>query len=165
VHKTDVGGVVLDVATPEQGRTEAAALLTRVRTRCPGARVEGVLVQRMARPGGVELLLGAVRDPQFGPVVMVGAGGIFVEILGDTATRLAPISRHEARRMFEGLTIAPVLAGARGRRAVDFDTIVDVIVRLGELMVAVPDLAEFEINPLVASPDGVMGIDVRGALA
>jgi acetate---CoA ligase (ADP-forming) len=105
-----------------------------------------------------------VRDPQFGPVVMIGAGGVFVEILADTVTRLAPVSRRDARRMLDELRIAWALHGVRGRPAVDVAAVADAIARLAALVAAVPDIAELEINPLVASPDGVMGIDVKGAL-
>jgi acetyltransferase len=165
VHKTDVGGVALGLDSAEAARAAAAAMLDRVRTARPDAVIDGVLVQRMAPPGGVELLLGAVRDPQFGPVVMVGVGGIYVEILDDTATRLAPVDRREARGMLQALRLAPVLAGVRGRPGVDTDAVVDAIVRLAALMVAVPELVELELNPLIATPGGVVGIDVRGVLA
>jgi succinyl-CoA synthetase beta subunit len=146
-------------------RAGTSAMLARVRAQHPDARVDGVLVQRMAPPGGVELLLGAVRDPQFGPIVMIGAGGVFVEILDDTVTRLAPVRAREARRMIEALAIAPILNGARGRPRADLDALADTIARFAALVVAVPDIAELEINPLIAYADGVLGIDVRGFLA
>jgi acetyltransferase len=164
-HKTDVGGVALALDSPEAARAAAVAMHARVTAARPDAVVEGFLVQRMAAPGGVEMLLGAVRDPQFGPVVMVGVGGIHVEILDDTATRLAPIDRHEARRMLDELRLAPVLAGARGRPPVDVAAVADAIVRLGALMQALPRLAELELNPLIATAHGVMGLDARGVLA
>jgi acetate---CoA ligase (ADP-forming) len=164
-HKSDVGGVILDLASPDAVRAGTSAMLARVRAQHPDARVDGVLVQRMAPPGGVELLLGAVRDPQFGPIVMIGAGGVFVEILDDTVTRLAPVRAREARRMIEALAIAPILNGARGRPRADLDALADTIARFAALVVAVPDIAELEINPLIAYADGVLGIDVRGFLA
>jgi acetyltransferase len=165
VHKTDVGGVALGLDSAGAARAAAAAMLDRVRTARPDAVIDGLLVQRMAPPDGVELLLGAVRDPQFGPVVMVGVGGIYVEILDDTATRLAPVDRREARGMLQALRLAPVLAGVRGRPGVHIDAVADAIVRLAALMVAVPELVELELNPLIATPDGVAGIDARGVLA
>ncbi len=164
-HKTDVGGVALGLDSPEAARTAAVAMHARVTAARPDAVIEGFLVQRMAPPAGVEMLLGAVRDPQFGPVVMVGVGGIHVEILDDTSTRLAPIDRHEARRMLDELRLAPVLAGARGRPPVDVAAVAEALVRLGALMHAVPRLAELELNPLIATAHGVMGLDVRGVLA
>jgi acetyltransferase len=164
LHETDVGGVALGLESAEDARAAAAAMLARVAIARPDAVIEGVLVQRMAPPQGVELLLGGVRDPQFGPVVTVGIGGIFVELLDDTATRLAPVGRHEARRMLAGLRLAPLLAGARGRPPADVDAVADAIVRVSALMAAVPALAEFELNPLIALPQGVMGVDARGVL-
>jgi acetyltransferase len=162
-HKTDVGGVVLGVAAAEAAGA-AAVLLDRVRAARPDATVDGVLVQPMARPGLAELLLGAVRDPQFGAVVMVGFGGIYVEVLDDTATRLAPLDHREARRMLGELKLAPALAGARERAPADLDALADAVVRLGALVTAVPEIAELEINPLVVAADGATGIDVRGRL-
>jgi hypothetical protein len=165
VHKTDVGGVALGLTTPAAARAAAVAMLARVRAARPDAVVDGLLVQPMAPPDGVELLLGAVRDPQFGPVVMVGLGGLHVEIFDDTATRLAPIGGDEARRMLGELKLAPVLAGARGRPAVDRDAVADAIARLAALVTAVPGLAELELNPLLATPRGVVGVDARGVIA
>jgi acetyltransferase len=166
VHKTDVGGVVLGLGGVEAVGAAAAAMLARVRERRPAARLDGFLVQRMA--GGadeVELLLGMVRDPQFGPLVMVGFGGIYVEVLDDTATRLAPLDRGEARRMLGELRMAPALAGARGRPPVDLDALADVVARFAALAAAVPALAELEINPLLAGPGGARALDARGRLA
>jgi acetyltransferase len=164
VHKTDVGGVVLGVESPAAVRAEASALLERIARACPGASVDGVLVQLMVPRKGVELVLGAVRDPQFGPVVMVGFGGIYVEILADVALRLAPVDREEARRMLEELALAPALKGARGRPPVKLDAVAETIARFAALVLSCPDIAALEINPLVASEDGVTGIDVRGTL-
>jgi acetyltransferase len=106
-----------------------------------------------------------VRDAQFGPLVMVGFGGIYVEVLDDTAVRLAPLDRAEARRMLDELRMAPALRGARGRHVVDLDALADVICRFAALVVAAPALAELEINPLLAGATGVYALDVRGRLA
>ena len=139
-HKTDVGGVAL-------------------------ANLQGFLVQAMAPPGK-ELLLGAVRDPQFGPLVMVGFGGIYVEVLRDTATRLAPVSPDEAARMLDELRMAPLLRGVRGEPSVDRAALADTIARFGRLAADGADLlAELELNPLVATSTGVVAVDARAALA
>jgi acetyl coenzyme A synthetase (ADP forming)-like protein len=160
-HKSDVGGVALDVPAP-RAAAAAAELLARVGAAAPAARIDGVLVQPMAKSHGVELLLGMVRDPQFGPLVMVGFGGIFVEILGDVATRLAPIDRAEARAMLDELRMAPALRGARGRQPIDLDGLADVIARFSALVADVPELLELEINPLLADASGSRALDVRG---
>jgi acetyl coenzyme A synthetase (ADP forming)-like protein len=163
-HKTDVGGVALGLASAEAVHAGAAAMLARVKAARPAAVVEGLLVQSMLAPGDAELVIGAIRDPQFGPVVMVGFGGIFVEVLDDTTIRLAPIGRLEARRMLDALKLAPVLHGVRGRRPVALDAIADALARLSVLVATVPRIVEIELNPLVATPEGVMGIDARGVL-
>jgi len=118
----------------------------------------GVLVQRMAPPGK-ELLLGMVRDPQFGPLVVVGFGGIYVEVLRDTATRLAPVSPAEALRMLGELKMAALLRGVRGEPPVGLQALAETISRFGQLVVDCPDLLEVELNPLVATPTGVVAVD------
>ena len=162
-HKTDVGGVALGVASPAEVARVTALMLHRVRTRRPEARIHGVLVQAMAPPGK-ELLLGAVRDPQFGPLVMVGFGGIYVETLRDTAARLAPVSPNDALRMLEELKMAAILRGLRGEPPVDRTALAETISRLGQLAVECPDLADIELNPLVATHTGVVAVDARATL-
>ena len=162
-HKTDVGGVALGVAVGE-AREVAAAMLARVRATHPRARLEGVLVQRMAEPGGHELLLGMVRDPQFGPIVVVAFGGIYVEVLDDTSTRLAPVDREEALAMLGELRLAPALRGARGRPPVDLEAVADAVRRFSQLAAETPALEDLEINPLLVGPAGAFALDVRGRL-
>ena len=164
-HKTDVGGVVLGLVTPEAVATAAESMLARVARARPQARLDGVLVQAMAGGDAVELLLGMVHDPQFGPLVMVGFGGIFVEILGDIATRLAPVDPPEARTMLTELRMAPALGGFRGRPAADLDALADTVSRFSHLVCEVPDLRELEINPLLATPTGARALDVRGRIS
>jgi acetyltransferase len=162
VHKSDAGGVELGLASPEAAADAAARLLARVAQRRPDARLDGVLVQAMAGAGAVELLLGLVHDPQFGPLVVVGFGGIYVEVFDDTATRLAPVDPTEARRMLEELRMAPALHGARSRPPVDFDALAATVSRFSRIGLDVPELAELEINPLLAGADGARALDVRG---
>ena len=161
-HKSDVGGVELALATPEAAAAAAARLLARVAQRRPDARLDGVLVQAMAGAGAAELLLGLVHDAQFGQLVVVGFGGIYVEVLDDTATRLAPVDPAEARRMLEELRMAPALHGARGRPPVDLDALAATVSRFSRIGVDVPDLVELEINPLLAGAEGARALDVRG---
>jgi acetyltransferase len=163
-HKTDVGGVLLGVRSREEVLARSADMLARVRAARPEARVEGVLVQSMLGEG-VELLLGAVRDPQFGPLILVGFGGIHVEVLADTAARLAPIGPGEARAMLAELRMAPVLRGVRGAPPVDMQDLAATISRFSRLAADVDALAEVEINPLWAGPKGAIAIDARGAVA
>jgi acetate---CoA ligase (ADP-forming) len=164
-HKSDVGGVVLGLATPEAVAAATEAMLMRIGRTFPRARLHGVLVQAMTQADGVELLLGVVRDPQFGPLVVVGFGGIFVEVLGDTTMRLAPVDEVEARTMLAELRMAPALGGIRGRPAIDINALAGTISRFSELVVRIPELAELEINPLVATSTGARALDVRGRIA
>ena len=163
-HKSDVGGVTLGLASPAAAAEAAARMLAHVARLRPDARLDGVLVQAMVEGSGAELLLGSVRDAQFGPLVVVGFGGIFVEVLGDTATRLAPVDPDEARAMLEELRMAPALHGARGRAAVDLDALAGAVSRFSRLVAEVPDLMELEINPLLATDKGSRALDVRGRL-
>jgi acetyltransferase len=162
-HKTDVGGVVLGLATPEAAEAAAGELLRRVRAARPDAAVQGVLVQQTAPPGP-ELLLGVVRDPQFGPLVVVGFGGIYVEVLRDTAMRLAPVGADDARAMLDELRMAPVLRGVRGQAPVDRDALAETIVRFARLASDWPELTEIEVNPLIATAGGVVAVDARASL-
>jgi acetyltransferase len=163
VHKTDAGGISLDLDSAESVVQATSAMLARVAQRRPEARVSGVLVQPMV-PAGQELLVGAVRDPQFGPVVVVGFGGVYVEVLGDTAARLAPVTVDEARAMLGELKMAPVLAGARGRAPVDLPMLADAISRFSMLAAETPELSEVEINPLVVDARGAVVVDARATL-
>jgi acetyl coenzyme A synthetase (ADP forming)-like protein len=164
-HKTEVGGVVLGLDSPEAAARATDAMLARIARSRPQARLDGVLVQPMAGGDTAELLLGMVRDPQFGPLVMLGFGGIFVEILGDTATRLAPVSKAEARAMLAELRMAPALQGCRGRPAADLDALADTVSRFSQLAFEVPSLLELEINPLLAGSAGARALDVRGQMS
>jgi acetyltransferase len=141
------------------------AMLARVARARPGARLDGVLVQSMAGGDAVELLLGMVRDPQFGPLVVVGFGGIFVEVLGDTAMRLAPVDPTGARAMLSELRMAPALGAFRGRPACDLDALAGTVSRFSRLVSDVPELRELEINPLLAAPGGARALDVRGRIS
>jgi len=162
-HKTDVGGVRLGLATPAEVAAATGSMLARVAADRPTARIDGVLVQPMAPPG-VELLLGMVRDAQFGPMVVVGFGGIHVEVLRDTAARLCPLDPREALDMLGELRMAPLLDGARGQPPVNKERLADTICGFARLAVDAAAAAELEVNPLVAGPGGVVAVDARARL-
>jgi acetyltransferase len=161
LHKTDIGGVEVGVAA-EDVRDTFESLVTRARSYQPDARIYGVQVQELVDlERGVETILGVNRDPQFGPVVLFGLGGIFVEILEDTTVRIAPVSEPEAASMIEDIDSTPLLRGARGREPIDETALVETIQRLSQLVTDFPAIVELDINPLVATPDGVAAIDLR----
>ena len=160
-HKTEVGGVALGLRDADAVRVAHAAMLERVRSKAPHARIEGVLVAPMVS-GGTEMILGVTRDPVFGPVVMVGLGGIFAEILKDVAIRPAPVSPAEAMAMVRSLKAFAVLDGARGRPCADLLALADAIAALSRFAVRhAAEVAEVDINPLLvrAEGQGVVALD------
>lgn len=166
LHKSDIGGVAVGVSDADVTDTYED-LITRARNYQPDATVLGVQVQEMVDlDDGVETIVGMNRDPQFGPLLMFGLGGIFVEVMEDTTFRVAPVSEPEAREMTEEIQSAPLLRGARGRDPVDVDAVIETIGRLSQLVTDFPAILELDINPLVALPDADGGtnaaaVDVR----
>ena len=160
-HKSDVGGVALDLA-PEAVEAAATAMLDRVRKAAPAANLTGFMVQAMAaKPGAHELIAGLATDPAFGPVVLFGAGGVAVEVLADRAVGLPPLNEPLARDMIARTRVSKLLAGYRDQPAADEAAIVDVLVRLARLAVELPAVAELDINPLLADAAGVLALDAR----
>ena len=158
-HKTDVGGVALDLRGDAAVRDGFTQMMVVVRTRCPDARVHGVLVAPM-RDRGLELLVGMTNDPQWGPVLAVGLGGVWVEIMQDVALRLLPVDADEVKRMVGGLRGAKMLQGQRGTPAADLDKLAAVIAHIGDVLLACgPELAEADINPLWVRGDQVEALD------
>ncbi|WP_435179514.1 acetate--CoA ligase family protein [Halorussus sp. AFM4] len=161
LHKSDIGGVKVGVA-PEAVYDAFEDLVTRARNYQPDADILGVQVQEMVDlDAGTETIIGMNRDPQFGPLLLFGLGGIFVEVLEDTETRVAPVSEREATEMVEGIRSAPLLRGARGREPADREAVVESLQRLSQLVTDFPAILELDVNPLVAGPDGVRAVDVR----
>ncbi len=155
-HKSDLGGVITSLIGDEAVSAAATALLDTGRRH--GLEVRGLLVEPMA-PAGVELIVGLRRDPQFGPVVLVGLGGTLTEVLDDVAIRLAPLDPSEAESMLDELRGARLLAGARGRPPVDRAAVVAILVALGRLGAVRPDILEVDLNPVIASERGALAVD------
>ncbi len=153
VHKFDVQGVVLNLASAEAVAVAYKSIQTNVRRHLPQARIEGVLVRRMIPPGE-EVILGVKRDPAFGPVIMFGLGGIFVEIFKDVSFRVAPVSADDATAMLQEIQAAPILAGVRGRAPRDLESIKNCIQRLSLLALECPQIQELDINPLIVLENG-----------
>ena len=161
-HKTEVGGVRLDLADPTAVRLAAEELLGIGRSRPMGLR--GLLVEAQAQPG-VELIVGLKRDSQFGPIVLVGLGGVLAEVLNDIALELAPVTRAAAAAMLGRLRGAPILAGVRGSPAVNRAAVVDLIVALGRLGWERSDLLAVDLNPVIATAGGVLAVDALVVVA
>lgn len=161
LHKSDIGGVKVGVARDEV-RDAYEDLVSRARSYQPDAELLGVQVQEMVNlDEGVETIVGFNRDPQFGPLVMFGLGGIFVEVFEDTSFGVAPVTDREAREMVDSVESSPLLRGARGRESVDIEAVVDTVERVSALATDYPSILELDINPLVATPDGVSAVDMR----
>jgi acetyltransferase len=159
LHKTEAGGVRLGVSTPDDAREAARNILASAASYAPQARIDGISVQQMA-PAGVEIVIGVKNDRQFGPLVAAGLGGIMVELLSDTAVRLAPVGDQTARAMLASLKGQALLTGFRGKPGVDVDGLVDTICRLSELAHDLSDVIDqIDINPVIAGAGGVMAAD------
>jgi acetyltransferase len=166
IHKTDVGGVVLNISTPGEVRRNYEAILRRVRAAIPRGSISGVLVSKMV-PRGKEVIVGAVRDVQFGPVVMFGLGGIYVDFLRDVSHRLCPVTRREAEEMIGETKAHALLRGVRGEPPSDIGSVVDVILRVSQLMRRFREIVEMEVNPLCVYEEGkgCLAVDIRMTVA
>ena len=162
LHKSDAGGVRVGLGSADEVRqaiSEMSAL-----PKIQWARVEGWLIEEMV-PAGQEMVVGGLRDPQFGPLVMVGLGGVFVEVLADVAFRICPITRLDAEEMIDDLKGAAILKGARGRKPASREAIVDALLKIGGegglLMSHAADISEADVNPLIVSETDAVAVDAR----
>lgn len=161
-HKSDVGGVALEVATSSQVRQVFRDMLKRARTHVPDARIIGVTVEPMASLRDArEVLIGMSQDPTFGPVIAFGSGGTAVEVHKDRALALPPLTPEIARRMMARTRVDRMLDRFRDLDGADREAVVDAILRVSELVVDLPEIRSLDINPLLAGPDGVLAIDAR----
>jgi acetyl coenzyme A synthetase (ADP forming)-like protein len=164
VHKTDVGGVKLDVGSADEARAAFAEIIANVKRAAPDAAITGVLLQKMVT-GGRELIAGITRDPVFGPLVMFGLGGIFVEALRDVSFRVAPIGDLDAKDMIGEIRGAAMLQGMRGQQAVSAPALIDALRRLSQLAVDLPAVEELDANPLLGFSDRCVAVDARVRIA
>ena len=159
-HKSDVGGVVLGLPNATAVRRARREMLARVGEAAPRARIEGVSVQRMATPG-TEVIVGATTDPQFGPVMMFGLGGVFVEVLKDVAFRIVPLEARDAAQMVREIRGFPILQGVRGQPPADLAALERLILQVSRFVAAHPEVAELDLNPVFAYPQGAVAVDAR----
>src|ERR1700692_1261839 len=162
IHKSDVGGVVLNLTTPDAVRAATADILARAKEHCPGARISGVIVQAMVvRPKARELILGLADDPTFGTVVVFGRGGTAVEIINDKALALPPLDLHLARDLIERTRVSRLLNGYRDVPAAKQDAVAMVLGKLAQMAADIPEIRELDINPLLVDENGVLAVDAR----
>ena len=163
MHKSDVGGVALSIEGEENVRETFRTVMNNCKTNCPDAVIDGILMTPMLEQG-VEMIIGVNNDPQFGPMVMVGMGGVFVEIFKDVALYPAPLSPEEAKIMLKSLKAFPLLNGARGRAKCDVDAIANAISKIGDFAVANKNtVKELDINPMFVYEEG-KGVGIADAL-
>ncbi|MBU0494162.1 MAG: acetate--CoA ligase [Chloroflexi bacterium] len=160
LHKSDVGGVKVGMINAAEVRDAFDLIMYRARRFMPDADIWGISVQQMV-PQGKELIIGVNRDPQFGPLIMFGMGGIYVEVLKDVTFRLAPLSRLDADEMIREIRTYRLLRGVRGEPPVDFKSIIEVLLRVSQLVTDFPEIVELDINPLMALEDRAMAVDMR----
>jgi acetyltransferase len=165
-HKTDAGGVALGITDERAAVLAYDRIISEARHRAAGARIEGVLVARQVDAEGArETIVGVVRDPLFGPLVMFGLGGIYAEALRDVVFRIAPLTQHDARDMVSGIRGAALLDGIRGQPAVDRERLQDVVRRVAQLAVDFPEILELDVNPVLAFEHSVVAVDCRVVLS
>ncbi len=160
-HKSDVGGVILGLRNRLEVMDAYQKIIDNVSTNAPNSRIVGVLVQKMAEPGGIEVIVGGLRDNVFGPVVMFGLGGIFVEVLRDVSFRVAPVSFEDALEMMKEIKAAKILEGYRNTPPVDKNSLAKIIVATAKLLEENPEIDSLDLNPIIAYPDKAIVVDAR----
>ncbi|MDE3096023.1 MAG: acetate--CoA ligase family protein [Chloroflexota bacterium] len=163
-HKSDVGGVELDIASAADVRAAFDRIVAAARQHAPDATIDGVAVQRM-EPPGIEVIVGMTKDPQFGPVLMFGLGGILVEVLKDVAFRVVPLTERDARQMIHEIKGYPLLEGYRGHDPADVAKLEQLVLQVSAFVEQHPEVAELDLNPVFAYKDGAIAVDARIVLA
>jgi len=159
-HKSDVGGVALNLKSATEVREAFGRIVASAKQHEPAATVEGAAVQRMERPG-IEVIVGMTKDPQFGPVMMFGLGGVMVEILKDVSFRVVPINERDARQMIDEIKGKPLLDGFRGSEPADIDKLRALLLKVSEFIEQHPEISELDLNPVFAYKDGAIAVDAR----
>jgi len=160
IHKSDFGGVLINLEDSKDVRNAYKTILKNIKTRKADAKIVGVIVQKMA-PSSTEVVVGAIKDPQFGPALMFGLGGIFVEILKDVTFRIAPITEDEAREMVTEIKAYPLLRGYRNMPRADIDSIVNILLNTSKLIMRHQEIKELDLNPIMVYKKGAKVVDAR----
>jgi acetate---CoA ligase (ADP-forming) subunit beta len=164
LHKSDVGGVVLGIADEAALKNAYPKLIVDVRKHNPNAEVLGVLIEKMMPPS-TEVIVGGIRDSQFGPSIMFGMGGVFTEVYKDVAFRVAPLDKIDALNLIHELRGSKIFEGIRGQPPADMDALVDVLIDVSSLMLQHSAISQLDLNPVIAYPDGAVAVDTRIVLA
>jgi acyl-CoA synthetase (NDP forming) len=160
IHKSDSGGVKLDLNNVTEVKTAYSEMIKTISQQYPDAVIHGVSVQKMIRPG-TEVIVGTSKDPQFGPVIMFGLGGIFVEVLKDVSFRIVPVNQRDAQEMIKEIKGYPLLQGVRGKESSDIPALVEMILKISNVVEEYPQIKELELNPIFAYRDGAVAVDAR----
>lgn len=159
-HKSDVGGVITGIGSAEQLSRAYDTLMNNVAVNCPAAVINGVIVQKQM-PKGVEVVVGGLKNSQFGPVIMFGLGGVYVEVFKDVSFRLVPLDKEEALRQIKETKVYQLLKGVRGEKPCDLDSLCEVIVNTGRLLSSFAEIKELDFNPVFCYTDGCVVVDAR----
>ncbi len=160
VHKSDSGGVKLGIANATQAGKAYSEIMLSIKQRYPSAIIHGLTVQKMAPPG-IQVIVGMNKDPQFGPVLMFGLGGILVELLKDVSFRIVPVTKRDAAEMIKEIKGYPLLEGYRGQEPANIDALQDIIVRVSQFVERTPEIKELDLNPIFAYRDKAVSVDAR----
>jgi len=160
VHKSDSGGVKLGIANATQASKAYSEIMLSIKQKYPGAIIHGLTVQKMAPPG-IQVIVGMNKDPQFGPVLMFGLGGILVELLKDVSFRIVPVTKRDAAEMIREIKGYPLLEGYRGQEPANIDALQDIIVRVSQFVERTPEIKELDLNPIFAYRDKAVSVDAR----
>jgi acetyl-CoA synthetase (ADP-forming) len=160
IHKSDSGGIKLNIRTSEEVAKSYDDILCNIRKKYPDAKIEGFSIQNMASPG-VEIVVGMFKDEQFGPVLMFGLGGIFVEILEDVSFRIVPLTQKDALLMIQEIKGYKLLKGFRGMEAVDVSKLEELLIKMSDFVQYYPEIKEIDLNPVFAYKDCYLIVDAR----
>ncbi len=160
IHKSDSGGVKLGLSNATQVSKAYSEILSSVKQHYPNARIHGISVQKMVRPG-IEVIIGMTKDAQFGPVIMFGLGGILVEVLKDVAFRIVPLTKRDAREMIREIKGYPLLQGYRGQEPADIAFLEELLLKVSDFVEQTPQIKELDLNPVFAYKNGAVAVDAR----
>ena len=161
LHKTDVGGVKLNLKNAQEVENAFKDIMKSAKSKVPDAKIIGIMVYHFSPKGVAEVIIGMTIDPQFGPTIMFGLGGVFVELLKDVSFRLLPITKREAQDMTKEIRAYPILRGYRGIPPADFDAVVNILLRVSDLVNSHGEIAQIDLNPTIVYEKGAIAIDSR----